>query len=38
LQSFDAVRPHRLPPVLQNKNPGKVWRRINGDWSQADVT
>jgi alpha-ketoglutaric semialdehyde dehydrogenase len=38
LQSFDAVRPHRLPPVLQNKNPGNVWRRINGEWSQADVS
>lgn len=38
LQSFDAVRPHRLPPVLQDKNPGNVWRRINGDWTKADVT
>jgi NADP-dependent aldehyde dehydrogenase len=38
LQSYDAVRPHRLPPVLQNKNPGGVWRRINGEWSTADVT
>jgi len=38
LQSFDAVRPHRLPVVLQNKNPGNVWRRVNGEWSQADVS
>ena len=38
LQSYDAVRPNRLPPVLQNKNPGNVWRRINGDWTTADVT
>jgi NADP-dependent aldehyde dehydrogenase len=38
LQSYDAVRPHRLPSVLQNKNPGGVWRRINGEWSTADVT
>jgi NADP-dependent aldehyde dehydrogenase len=37
LQSYDAVRPHRLPPVLQNKNPGNVWRRVNGDWTTADV-
>ncbi|MFM8479218.1 MAG: aldehyde dehydrogenase (NADP(+)) [Planctomycetaceae bacterium] len=37
LQSFDAVRPHRLPPVLQDRNPGGVWRRINGVWSQADI-
>lgn len=38
LQSYDAVRPNRLPPVLQNRNPGNVWRRINGDWTKADVT
>ena len=38
LQSYDAVRPHRLPPILQNKNPGDVWRRINGEWTKADVT
>lgn len=37
LQSFDAVRQHRLPPVLQDRNPGGVWRRINGVWSQADI-
>jgi len=37
LQSFDAVRPHRLPPVLQDRNPGNVWRRINGVWSQEDI-
>lgn len=37
LQSYDAVRPNRLPPVLQDKNPGKVWRRINAEWSQDDV-
>ena len=37
LQCYDAVRPHRLPPVLQNRNPGNVWRRVNGDWTTADV-
>jgi NADP-dependent aldehyde dehydrogenase len=37
LQSYDAVRQHRLPTVLQDKNPGKVWRRINGDWTTGDV-
>ncbi len=37
LQSYDAVRPHRLPPVLQNKNPGGVWRCIDGEWSQRDI-
>lgn len=37
LQSYDAVRQHRLPAVLQDRNPGGVWRRINGEWTQADV-
>ena len=38
LQSFDAVRPDRLPPVLQDKNPtGTVWRNIDGQWSTDDV-
>jgi NADP-dependent aldehyde dehydrogenase len=32
------VRPHRLPVALQNKNPkGKMWRLIDGSWSQQDV-
>jgi len=39
LRSFDAVRPHRLPPELANKNPtGKMWRLIDGNWSQQDIT
>ena len=38
LRCYDAVRPHRLPPELANKNPtGKMWRLIDGDWSQRDV-
>jgi NADP-dependent aldehyde dehydrogenase len=38
LQCFDNVRPHRLPVALQNKNPnGKMWRLIDGNWSQQDV-
>lgn len=38
LHCYDGVRPHRLPPVLRDKNPtGKLWRLINGQWSQADV-
>jgi alpha-ketoglutaric semialdehyde dehydrogenase len=38
LRCYDAVRPHRLPPELQNKNPtGKMWRLIDGNWSQGDV-
>ena len=38
LQCFDNVRPHRLPAVLKDKNPGGVWRLIDGEWSQGDVT
>ena len=38
LQCFDNVRPARLPAALQNKNPnGKMWRLIDGNWSQGDV-
>jgi len=38
LQCFDNVRPHRLPAALRNKNPnGKMWRLIDGQWSQADL-
>ncbi len=38
LQCFDNVRAHRLPPALQNQNPnGKMWRLIDGNWSQGDV-
>jgi len=38
LQSYDGIRPQRLPAALQDKNPtGKTWRLINGQWSQGDV-
>ncbi len=37
LQSFDNIRPHRLPEILQDKNPGGVWRTIDDEWTQADV-
>jgi len=38
LQCFDHVRPDRLPPALQDKNPnGKMWRLIDGQWSRSDV-
>jgi NADP-dependent aldehyde dehydrogenase len=33
---YDNVRQHRLPPALQDKNPtGKLWRIIDGNWTQA---
>jgi NADP-dependent aldehyde dehydrogenase len=37
LQSYDNVREHRLPPELRDKNAGGIWRRIDGQWTQADV-
>jgi NADP-dependent aldehyde dehydrogenase len=39
LQCYDNVRQHRLPPELQDKNPtGRMWRFIDGNWTQADIT
>jgi alpha-ketoglutaric semialdehyde dehydrogenase len=39
LYCYDNVRPNRLPEELQTKNPtGKMWRLIDGEWSQGDVT
>ena len=38
LRCYDAVRPHRLPAELGNKNPtGKMWRLVDGNWSQGDI-
>jgi 2,5-dioxopentanoate dehydrogenase len=38
LTSYDNVRPNRLPAILKDKNPtGKTWRRIDGNWTTADV-
>ncbi len=39
LHCYDNVRPYRLPAELQNANPtGTLWRLIDGNWTQADVT
>ncbi|HEY3856951.1 MAG TPA: aldehyde dehydrogenase family protein [Verrucomicrobiae bacterium] len=39
LQCFDNVRPDRLPPALRDANPtGKMWRLIDGQWTQASVS
>lgn len=39
LHCFDGVRLERLPPELCNENPtgGKMWRIIDGQWSQDSV-
>ena len=39
LACYDNVRPHRLPAALQDKNPnGRMWRSIDGQWTQGDVS
>jgi NADP-dependent aldehyde dehydrogenase len=39
LTSFDNVRHHRLPLELRDKNPtGRMWRYVDGVWTQDDVT
>lgn len=38
LQCYDNVRPHRLPPCLQDRNPtGSMWRLVDGRWTQDHV-
>jgi NADP-dependent aldehyde dehydrogenase len=38
LACYDNVRHDRLPPELQDKCPhGKLWRCIDGKWTQAEV-
>jgi len=38
LHSNDNVREHRLPPELRDRNTnGRMWRRINGEWTRTDV-
>lgn len=38
LQCYDGVRANRLPLALQDKNPtGSLWRRIDGNLTQADA-
>jgi len=39
LRGYDNVRPNRLPPELQDRNPtGTMWRLIDGTWTQGDVS
>jgi len=38
LQCYDNIRQDRLPEILRDANPnGQVWRRIDGQWSQANA-
>ena len=39
LQSYDNVRPHRLPALLQDENPtSDCWRSIDGNWTTDNVS
>lgn len=39
LRCYDGVRPHRLPPELQDRNPnGRMWRLIDGEWTRRDLS
>jgi NADP-dependent aldehyde dehydrogenase len=39
LHCYDNVRAARLPLALQNKNPnGKMWRLVDGNFSQDDIS
>lgn len=37
LKCFDNVADKRLPAILQDKNPGEIWRLIDGQWTTADL-
>ncbi|MFO7866332.1 MAG: aldehyde dehydrogenase (NADP(+)) [Candidatus Aminicenantes bacterium] len=38
VHAYDHVREDRLPHELRDKNPtGKMWRYIDGTWSQRDI-
>ncbi|HVR61669.1 MAG TPA: aldehyde dehydrogenase (NADP(+)) [Polyangia bacterium] len=38
LHCYDNVRPARLPPLLQDKNPtGKTWRLVDLEWTQRNL-
>ncbi|MEZ6061550.1 MAG: aldehyde dehydrogenase (NADP(+)) [Planctomycetaceae bacterium] len=38
LYCYDNVRPDRLPEVLKDRNPGDVWRCIDGEWTTRNVS
>ena len=37
LQCYDNIRPHRLPAVLRDENPGETWRLVDGQWTQHSI-
>lgn len=37
LHSYDNMPDALLPEVLRDRNPGGVWRQVDGNWTTADV-
>ncbi|WKD48140.1 aldehyde dehydrogenase (NADP(+)) [Microbulbifer spongiae] len=37
LDCYDNVRHYRLPPLLQDENPLKTWRSVNGNWTRDPI-
>jgi alpha-ketoglutaric semialdehyde dehydrogenase len=37
LECFDQVREQRLPPLLQNANPLRAWRLVDGTWTWEPI-
>jgi NADP-dependent aldehyde dehydrogenase len=37
LHCYDNVREPRLPPELRNQNTLKLWRSVDGEWTQRDI-
>jgi len=37
LNCYDHVPEPLLPPVLRNRNPGAVWRWVDGQWTTSDI-
>jgi len=37
LTCFDSVRENRIPAVLQNANPSKAWRLVDGNWTNESI-
>ncbi|WP_226704571.1 aldehyde dehydrogenase (NADP(+)) [Microbulbifer elongatus] len=37
LDCYDNVRPHRLPPLLQDENPLNAWRSVDGNWTREPI-
>jgi NADP-dependent aldehyde dehydrogenase len=37
LQCYDGIKDSRLPDVLKNANPLKIWRYVDGNWAKDGI-